>query len=121
MYTFTYNYTHIYIYNLDRNYCIFKGEMLSQEWILVIFLITGSVTAMVPVPVHHMADELLRNGPDTVIRKQRSLDTNPQYYNDLRSFKYHGGEGERKLDREYQGEREIGEEDEEIEFLPSGT
>nr|P85829.1 RecName: Full=Brain peptide MVPVPVHHMADELLRNGPDTVI; Contains: RecName: Full=Brain peptide VPVPVHHMADELL; Contains: RecName: Full=Brain peptide LRNGPDTVI [Apis mellifera] len=22
---------------------------------------------MVPVPVHHMADELLRNGPDTVI------------------------------------------------------
>lgn len=47
--------------------------MLSQEWILVIFLITGSVTAMVPVPVHHMADELLRNGPDTVIRKQRSL------------------------------------------------
>lgn len=98
-----------------------KGEMLSQEWILV-FLITGSATAMMPVPiVHHMADELLRSAPDTVIRKQRSLDTNPQgYYNDLRSFKYHGGEGERKLDREYQGEREMGE-DEEIEFLPSGT
>ncbi|XP_043798165.1 uncharacterized protein LOC122717810 isoform X1 [Apis laboriosa] len=95
--------------------------MLSQEWILV-FLITGSVTAIVPVPVHHMTDELLRSSPDTIIRKQRSLDTNPQgYYNDLRSFKYHGGEGERKLDREYQGEREMGEEDEEIEFLPSET
>lgn len=112
----------IYIYIIWINYYIFEGEMLSQEWILVIFLITGSAIAMVPVPVHHMADELLRSGPDTVIRKQRSLDKNPQgYYNDLRSFKYHGGEGERKLDREYQGEREMGEEDEEIEFLPSGT
>lgn len=112
----------IYTYIIWINYYIFEGEMLSQEWILVTFLITGSAIAMVPVPVHHMADELLRSGPDTVIRKQRSLDKNPQgYYNDLRSFKYHGGEGERKLDREYQGEREMGEEDEEIEFLPSGT
>ncbi|KOC62281.1 hypothetical protein WH47_04039 [Habropoda laboriosa] len=40
-------------------------------------------------------------------------------YNDLRSFKYHGGEGEKKFDRDHQGDREIEEEDEEIEFLPN--
>lgn len=35
-------------------------------------------------------------------------------YNDLHSFKYHGGDADRKFDRD------LDEEDEEIEFLPSG-
>lgn len=94
--------------------------MLPQEWLLV-SLLMGSATALAPMP-HHSMEESLRSALDAITRKQRSLDTNSQdYYNDLRSFKYHGGEGERKLDRERQGEREIEEEDEEIEFLPNGT
>lgn len=93
--------------------------MLPQEWLLV-SLLMGSATALAPMP-HHSMEESLRSALDAITRKQRSLDTNSQdYYNDLRSFKYHGGEGERKLDRERQGEREIEEEDEEIEFLPNG-
>nr|XP_033189571.1 stress response protein NST1 [Bombus vancouverensis nearcticus] len=94
--------------------------MLPQEWLLV-SLLMGSATALAPMP-HHSMEESLRSALDAITRKQRSLDTNSQdYYNDLRSFKYHGGEGERKLDRERQGEREIEEEDEEIEFLPNET
>lgn len=94
--------------------------MLPQEWLLV-SLLMGSATALAPMP-HHSMEESLRSALDAITRKQRSLDTNSQdYYNDLRSFKYHGGEGERKLDRERQGEREMEEEDEEIEFLPNGT
>ncbi|XP_017760953.1 PREDICTED: uncharacterized protein LOC108551328 [Eufriesea mexicana] len=92
--------------------------MLLQEWLLVV-LITGSVTALNSVP-QHATEESLRSALDAITRKQRSLDTNSQdYYNDLRSYKYHGGDGERKFDRERQNERELEEEDEEIEFLPN--
>ena len=98
---------------------VVAGKMLPQEWLLA-FLLVGLATALTPLP-HHSTEESLKSALDAITRKQRSLDTNSQdYYNDLRSFKYHGGEGERKLDRERQGEREMEEEEEEIEFLPNG-
>ncbi|XP_076757892.1 uncharacterized protein LOC143427546 [Xylocopa sonorina] len=90
--------------------------MLTQEWLLVC-LIMGSATALTPDSNPTM-EESLRTALDAITRKQRSLDTNSQeYYNDLHSFKYHGGEG----DRERQGERDMEEDDEEIEFLPNET
>ncbi|XP_076243192.1 uncharacterized protein LOC143184674 isoform X2 [Calliopsis andreniformis] len=91
--------------------------MPRQEWFLI-FLIAGTATALAPMPRQTM-EESLKGALDTITRKQRSLDTNSQeYYNDLRSFKYHG-DPDRKFDRERQGDREIDEEDEEIEFLPN--
>ncbi|XP_053999241.1 LOW QUALITY PROTEIN: uncharacterized protein LOC128887411 [Hylaeus anthracinus] len=92
--------------------------MLRQEWLLIL-LIVGTATSMAPVARQSM-DESLKGALDAVTRKQRSLDPNSQeYYNDLRSYKYHGGEGDRKFDRDRQGDREIDAEDEEIEFLPN--
>lgn len=72
-----------------------------------------------PIP-HQTSEESLRGALDAVVRKQRSLEPSSQdYYNELRAFKYHGGEPERELERERQGEPEIDIDDEEIEFLPN--
>lgn len=92
---------------------------MTREWLLV-FSIIGSGTALSPAPRQAM-EESLKSALDAISRKQRSLDTNSrEYSNDLRAFKYHGGEDERKFDKGRQGEREMEEEDDEIEFLPNG-
>ncbi|CAK9828597.1 hypothetical protein ANTRET_LOCUS6098 [Anthophora retusa] len=92
--------------------------MIPQEWLPVLLLV-GSTAVVAALPPQ-ATDESLKSVLDAISRKQRSLDTNSQeYYNDLRSFKYHGGESERKFDRDRQGDREIDEGDEEIEFLPN--
>lgn len=93
--------------------------MLLQEWLLVV-LITGSATALNPVPQQGYSS--LGSAYDAITRKQQSSDATLQdYYNALRSYKYHGDDGERKFDRERQGERELEEENEEIESLPNGS
>lgn len=84
-----------------------------QTWSMLC-LTLGLALALAPVP-HQTMEESLRGALDAISRKQRSLDGNSQdYYNDLRGFKYHGDDGERKLERELDDEM-----DEEIEFLPS--
>lgn len=93
--------------------------MLRQEWLLIL-LIAGAATTMIPVPREKM-EESLTGALDAITRKQRSLDAASQdYYNDLRSYKYHDSDTDRKFDREQQLEREIDPEDEQIEFLPNG-
>lgn len=67
---------------------------------------------------HQTKEESLRNALAAVTRKQRSLNSLPQdYYNDLRSFKYHG-EPVIKFDREEIPD--LDEDEEELEFLPLG-
>nr|XP_034193355.1 uncharacterized protein LOC117610271 [Osmia lignaria]XP_034193357.1 uncharacterized protein LOC117610271 [Osmia lignaria]XP_034193358.1 uncharacterized protein LOC117610271 [Osmia lignaria]XP_034193359.1 uncharacterized protein LOC117610271 [Osmia lignaria]XP_034193360.1 uncharacterized protein LOC117610271 [Osmia lignaria]XP_034193361.1 uncharacterized protein LOC117610271 [Osmia lignaria]XP_034193362.1 uncharacterized protein LOC117610271 [Osmia lignaria]XP_034193363.1 uncharacterized p len=92
--------------------------MLPQEWLLA-FLIAGTATALAPTS-HQTMEESLKTALDAITRKQRSLDSQ-EYYNDLRSFKYHDAEDERKFNRERpeDNNRVLEEEDEEIEFLPS--
>lgn len=97
----------------------FGRKMPWQEWMLILFAV-GAAIALGPVS-HQTRGESLKGALDAITRKQRSLDTSSQdYYNDLQAFKYHGGEAERKFDRERQGDREIDEDEEEIEFLPNG-
>lgn len=92
--------------------------MLRQEWLLIL-LIIGAATAMVPVPRQTM-EESLTGALDAITRKQRSLDAASQdYYNELRPYKYHEDDTDRKFDRE-QVKREIDPDDEQIEFLPNG-
>lgn len=94
-------------------------KMLRREWLLIL-LIAGATTAMIPVSREKM-EESLTGALDAITRRQRSLDAASQdYYNDLRPYKYHDGDTDRKLDREQQLEREIDPEDEQIEFLPNG-
>ncbi|XP_076671181.1 uncharacterized protein LOC143370235 isoform X2 [Andrena cerasifolii] len=97
-----------------------EGTMSRKEWLLV-FLMAGTATALAMVP-HQTMEESLKGALNAITRKQRSLDTNSQdYYGDLLPFKYRGDEADRKFDRDRQGDREIDEEDEEIEFLPNET
>lgn len=88
--------------------------MASPQWMLPLLILGTGAIALVPA-ARQFHDELLRN-PMNNVRKQRSLDAadSPEYYNDLHSFKYHGGDTDRKFDRDFD------EDDEEIEFLPSG-
>jgi len=80
----------------------------------LLILGTGAITLVSAAQQFH--DELLRSNLNDVARKKRSLDTadSPEFYNDLHSFKYHGGDTDRKFDRDFD------EDDEEIEFLPGG-
>lgn len=89
--------------------------MASRRWMLTLLILGISAIALVPA-VRQPNRESLRSALDAVARKQRSLDAadSPEYYNDLHSFKYHGGGADRKFDRDFD------EEDEEIEFLPGG-
>lgn len=78
-------------------------------------LILGTVAITLVPAARQFHDELLRSNAGNVMRRQkRSLDAadSPEYYNDLHSFKYHGGDTDRKFDRDFD------EDDEEIEFLP---
>nr|XP_031849266.1 uncharacterized protein LOC116434742 [Nomia melanderi] len=93
-------------------------KMLRQEWLLIL-LIAGAATAMILVS-REKKEESLTGALDAITRKQRSLDAASQdYYNDLRPYKYHDGDTDRKFDREQHLEREIDPEDEQIEFLPN--
>ncbi|XP_029672667.1 uncharacterized protein LOC115241177 [Formica exsecta] len=87
--------------------------MASRRWMLPLLILGTGAIASVPV-ARQTNRESLRSALDAVARKQRSLDAadTPEYYNDLHSFKYHGGGADRKFDRDFD------EEDEEIEFLP---
>lgn len=91
--------------------------MASPQWMLPLLILGTGAIALVPA-ARQFHDELLRNNivSNNVVRKQRSLNAadSPEYYNDLHSFKYHGGDTDRKFDRDFD------EDDEEIEFLPSG-
>ncbi|XP_071650442.1 uncharacterized protein [Temnothorax longispinosus] len=86
--------------------------MASPRWILPLLILGTSAITLIPA-ARQFHDELLRSPKN--VRKQRSLDMadSPEYYNDLHSFKYHGGDTDRKFDRDFD------EDDEEIEFLPS--
>ncbi|XP_036142895.1 uncharacterized protein LOC105829650 isoform X2 [Monomorium pharaonis] len=87
--------------------------MALPRWMLpLLVLVTGAITLVPAARQFH--DELFRSNLNNVARKKRSLDTAdaPEYYNDLHSFKYHGGDTDRKFDRDFD------EDDEEIEFLP---
>lgn len=90
--------------------------MASLRWMLPLLILgTGAIALASATRQFH--DELLRNTRNKrEMRKQRSLDAadSPEYYNDLHSFKYHGGDTDRKFDRDFD------EDDEEIEFLPGG-
>lgn len=83
----------------------------SQGWLLPLLVLGTGALALVPV-TRHTNQGSLRSALDAVVRKQRSLDA--VNYNDLHSFKYHGGDTDRKFDRD------LDEEEEEIEFLPGG-
>ncbi|XP_032678309.1 uncharacterized protein LOC116847426 [Odontomachus brunneus] len=83
--------------------------MASQGWMLSLLVLGTGAFALVPV-ARQSNQESLKSALDAVVRKQRSLDAVD--YNDLHSFKYHGGDADRKFDRD------LDEEDEEIEFLP---
>ncbi|XP_014471643.1 PREDICTED: uncharacterized protein LOC106742847 isoform X2 [Dinoponera quadriceps] len=83
--------------------------MASQGWLLPLLVLGTGALALIPT-ARQSSQESLRSALDAVIRKQRSLDAVD--YNDLHSFKYHGGDADRKFDRD------LDEEDEEIEFLP---
>lgn len=87
--------------------------MASRRWMLPLLILGTGAVALVPA-ARQPNRESLRSALDAVARKQRSLDAadSPEYYNDLHSFKYHGGGADRKFDRDFD------EEDEEIEFLP---
>ncbi|XP_011261077.1 uncharacterized protein LOC105254232 [Camponotus floridanus] len=87
--------------------------MASRRWMLTLLILGASAIALVPA-ARQASRESLRSALDAVARKQRSLDAadSPEYYNDLHSFKYHGGGADRKFDRDFD------EDDEEIEFLP---
>nr|QTE34469.1 pacifastin [Cataglyphis nodus] len=87
--------------------------MASRRWMLPLLILGTGVIASVPA-ARQSNRESLRSALDAVARKQRSLDAadTPEYYNDLHSFKYHGGGADHKFDRDFD------EEDEEIEFLP---
>lgn len=85
--------------------------MSSRGYILSLLVLGSGAIALVPA-ARQSSQESLRSALDAVTRKQRSLD--PVDYNDLHSFKYHGGNTDRKFDRDFD------EEDEEIEFLPGG-
>ncbi|XP_029169110.1 uncharacterized protein LOC114939051 [Nylanderia fulva] len=86
--------------------------MASRRWMLPLLILGAGAYALVPA-ARQLNRESLRSALDAVARKQRSLDAadSPEYYNDLHSFKYHGG-ADRKFDRDFD------EDDEEIEFLP---
>ncbi|XP_011877808.1 PREDICTED: stress response protein NST1 [Vollenhovia emeryi] len=86
--------------------------MASPRWMLPLLILGTGAVALVPA-ARQFHDELPRS--NNAVRKQRSLDAadSPEYYNDLHSFKYHGGDTDRKFDRDFD------EDDEEIEFLPS--
>ncbi|XP_012230372.1 uncharacterized protein [Linepithema humile] len=88
--------------------------MASQGWMLPLLILGSSAIALVPA-ARLSKQESLKSALDAVARKQRSLDTadSPEYYNDLHSFKYHGGDADRKFDRDFDAD------DEEIEFLPA--
>lgn len=86
-------------------------SMASQGWVLPLLVLCTGALALVPV-ARPSNQESLRSALDAVARNQRSLDAVD--YNDLHSFKYHGGDADRKFDRD------LDEEDEEIEFLPGG-
>jgi len=103
--------------NIKRNYISAKASsiMASPRWMLPLLILgTGAITLAPAAQQFH--DELLRSNMNNVARKKRSLDAadSPEYYNDLHSFKYHGGDTDRKFDRDFD------EDDEEIEFLPGG-
>lgn len=90
------------------------STMASPRWMLPLLILgTGAITLVPAARQFH--DELFRSNLDNVVRKKKSLDAadTPEYYNDLHSFKYHGGDTDRKFDRDF-------EDDEEIEFLPGG-
>lgn len=100
------------------NYCMIifycsSSTMTSQRWMLSLLILGSSAIALVSA-ARLSKQESLRSALDAVARKQRSLDTadSPEYYNDLHSFKYHGGDADRKFDRDFDAD------DEEIEFLP---
>lgn len=88
-------------------------------FLLVGLTLTLTLTlAASPVP-HQSNEDSLRNALDAVTRKQRSLGSLPQdYYNDLRTFKYHG-EPERNFDMEEIPEMDDDDGDD-LEFLPLG-
>ncbi|XP_072762966.1 uncharacterized protein [Anoplolepis gracilipes] len=90
--------------------------MASRRWMLPLLMIlgTGAIASVSADRQPSRETDSLRSALDAVARKQRSLDAAdlPEYYNDLHSFKYHGGGADRKFDRDFD------EEDEEIEFLP---
>lgn len=90
--------------------------MATQGWMLPLLILGSSAIALIPAAPAKSDQESLRSALDAVARKQRSLDAvdSPEYYNDLHSFKYHGGDADRKFDRDFDAD------DEELEFLPSG-
>lgn len=89
--------------------------MAPQEWMLPL-VIMGAVITLISAS-RQTNHESLKSALDAVARKQRSLDENsPEYYNNLHSFKYHG-----KNDAEQKFDRDLDDEEEEIEFLPSGS
>ncbi|EZA62754.1 hypothetical protein X777_07570 [Ooceraea biroi] len=76
--------------------------MASQCWLLPLLILGTSAIALVPA-ARQSNQESLRSALDAVARKQRFLDETetPEYYNELHSFKYHGGDADRKFDRDF--------------------
>lgn len=92
--------------------------MFSSKILWIFVILTVGLTVIVTSIPHQTKEESLQSALAAVTRKQRSLNSLPQdYYNDLRSFKYHG-DPVLKFDREEIPE--LNENEEELEFLPLG-
>jgi len=87
--------------------------MASQCWLLPLLILGTNAIALIPA-ARQSNQESLRSALDVVARKQRFLDEveTPEYYNELHSFKYHGGDANRKFDRDF--------DDDDEEFLTEG-
>jgi len=87
--------------------------MASQCWLLPLLILGTNAIALIPA-ARQSNQESLRSALDAVARKQRFLDEaeTPEYYNELHSFKYHGGDANRKFDRDF--------DDDDEEFLTEG-
>jgi len=87
--------------------------MASQCWLLPLLILGTNAIALIPA-ARQSNQESLKSALDVVARKQRFLDEaeTPEYYNELHSFKYHGGDANRKFDRDF--------DDDDEEFLTEG-
>ncbi|XP_066582257.1 uncharacterized protein [Prorops nasuta] len=73
--------------------------MAVKEFLLVCLAVGLAITSGIEGQQDN--EESLRSALNAVTRKQRSLDGNSQdYYSDLRSFRYHGPDADRKFDDE---------------------
>lgn len=96
----------------------YSSAMTSQGWMLPLLVVIVRATVLISA-ARLPNQESLKGALDAVNAwKQRSLDAAdvaPEYYNDLYStFKYRDNDAGRKFDRNF------GENDEDIEFLPGG-